>query len=196
MDLSINIDMGLIFFVLLPVLGAALVVGGVIAYRVSKTGMAKAFSAASIVSGIAMWLVLASVTITSSSGTAPAPTIVTAVKSDEALGLSEQTFLHLLLAEDVQPMLSEEALLTTSYENLREIEGNKNPENVANINSWFGLTIENDGSPDPISFALMDFDSSTAASAYFEKTRISKKAIPEVEAAYGRYSQIWCMSRV
>ena len=177
--------MGLIFVVLLPVLGVALIVGGIVAYRGSNSVMARVFSAASVASGFAMWLVIASVTITSSSGTAPAPTVVTAVRSDEALSVSEQTFLHLLIAEDIKQMLSAEAPLTTSYKDLKEIEGNVSPGKVVNMDSWFGLTIESDASTDAITFELMDFDSPTSASAYFEKTRFAKKAIPEVVASHG-----------
>ena len=96
MDFAIDLDMGLIFIVLLPILGAALIGGGIVAYRGSTAVMARAFSAASVVAGLAMWFIVASVTITSSSGTAPEPLVVTSVKSSEALTVSEQTFLHLL----------------------------------------------------------------------------------------------------
>ena len=75
MDFTIDLDMGLIFIVLLPVLGAALIGGGIVAYRGSTAVMARALSAASVVAGLAMWFVIASVTITSSSGTAPEPVI-------------------------------------------------------------------------------------------------------------------------
>ena len=54
-----------------------------------------------------------------------------------------------------------------------------------NIESWFGLTIENDGTSDTITIALTDLDSSDSASAYFDKTRFAKKAIPEVVASHG-----------
>ena len=73
MDLAVDLDMGFIFVALLGILGAALIGGGIVAYRGSTAAMARAFSAASVVAGLAMWLVIASVTITSSSGTAPEP---------------------------------------------------------------------------------------------------------------------------
>ncbi len=75
MDFAIDLDMGLILIVLLSAVGAALIGGGIVAYRGSTAVMARAFSAASVVAGLAMWFVIASVTITSSSGTAPEPVI-------------------------------------------------------------------------------------------------------------------------
>lgn len=100
MDLSLDLDVGFVFVALLGILGAALLVGGIVAYRGSTAVMARAFSSAGVVAGLAMWLVIASVTVTStstststSSGAAPEPVVVAAIKSDEELTISEQTFL-------------------------------------------------------------------------------------------------------
>lgn len=89
MDLAIDLDMGLIFIVLLPIVGAALIGGGIVAYRGSTAVMARAFSAASVVAGLAIWFIVASVTITSSSGTAPEPVVVRSVISGETPTVSE-----------------------------------------------------------------------------------------------------------
>ena len=184
MDFAVDLDMGLVFIVLLPILGAALIGGGIVAYRGSTAVIARAFSAASVVAGLAMWFVIASVTITSSSGTAPEPVIVTSVKSSEALTVSEQTFLHLLTTRDVE-LLATEVPLTTSYRDFKEMAENADPAQVVNIDSWFGLTLEAPDSADGLAFTLIDFDSPTSASAHFEKMRSAKKARPEAEAAFG-----------
>ena len=184
MDFAIDLDMGLVFIVLLLILGAALIGGGIVAYRGSTSVMARAFSAASVVGGLAMWFVIASVTITSSSGTAPEPFVVTSVKLGEVPTVSKQTFLHLLTAGDVEELLPE-VLLTTSYRNLKEMAENTDPAQVVNIDSWFGLTIENPGGAEGMTFSLIDFDSSTSAGAQFEKMRFAKKARPDVEASFG-----------
>ena len=86
MDFAVDLDMGLIFIILLPVLGAALIGGGIVAFRGSTEVMARAFSAASVVAGLAIWFIIASMTITSSSGTAPEPVIAVAVIGGEAPG--------------------------------------------------------------------------------------------------------------
>ncbi len=185
MDFVIDLDMGLVFIVLLPVLGAALIGGGVVAYRGSTAVMARAFSAASVVAGLAMWFVIASVTITSSSGTAPRPVIMTSAVSGEAPTVSKQTFLHLLTARDVEPLLAAEVALTTSYTDFKEMAENVDPAQVGNMDSWYSLTIETAGRADGITFTLIDFDSPASASAHFEKMRSAKKAPPELEASFG-----------
>ncbi len=86
MDFALDLNMGFIFVALLGIFGAALIGGGIVAYRGSTAVMARAFSAASVVAGLAMWFVIASVTITSSSGTAPEPVIAVAVIGGEAPG--------------------------------------------------------------------------------------------------------------
>lgn len=185
MDLAVDLDMGFIFVALLGILGAALIGGGIVAYRGSTAAMARAFSAASVVAGLAMWLVIASVTVTSSSGTAPEPVVVTSVKPGEAPTVSEQTFLHLLTVGDVEQLLAAEVPLTTSYRDFKEKAENVDPAQVVNMDSWFGLTFETAGSADGLTFTLIDFDSPTSASAHFEKMRSAKKAPPAPEASFG-----------
>ena len=186
MDFAVDLDMGFVFVALLGILGAALIGGGIVAYRGSTAVIARAFSAASVVSGLAMWFVIASVTITStSSGTAPEPVVSTSIMSSEALTISEQTFLHLLTAGDVEQLLPAEVSLTTSYRDYKEMAEKVDPAQVVNMDSWFGLTMETPGSADGLTFSLIDFDSPTAASAHFEMMRSAKKAPPESEASFG-----------
>ncbi len=54
MDFAVDLDMGFIFVALLGIFGAALIGGGIVAYRGSTAVMARAFSAASVVAGLAM----------------------------------------------------------------------------------------------------------------------------------------------
>ncbi len=185
MDFAIDLDMGLVFIILLPIAGAALIGGGIITYRGSSGVMARAFGATSVVAGLTMWLIIASVTATSSSGTAPEPVIVTSVRSEEALAISKQAFLHLLTAGDVEQLLAAEVPLSTSYRDFKEMAESVDPAQVVNMDSWFGLTIETADSADGITFALIDFDSLASATAHFEKMRSAKKAPPEAEASFG-----------
>ena len=61
--------MGFLVIALLAVLGAALVVGGFVAYRRSEVTSIKAVSAGSIAAGIVMWTIIVLVTpLSSSSG--------------------------------------------------------------------------------------------------------------------------------
>ncbi|MFQ5968378.1 MAG: hypothetical protein ACE5MI_12345 [Acidimicrobiia bacterium] len=177
--------MDFVISVLLVILGAALIVGGVVAYRGSTAVAARALSAASVAAGLAMWFVIASVTITSSSGTAPEPVVVTSVKSSEELTVSEEAFRYLLTLSDVEPLLAAEVQLATSYRNFREMAESVDPAQVARIESWFGWTLESPSSADGLTFTLIDFDSSASASAHFEKMRSSSKAPPDPEESFG-----------
>ena len=70
-------DWGFIFQVTLAVLGAALIVGGFVAYRGSKRTGVRAFAAAGIASGVVMLVVVVLTVAVSSTGAPPEPTIGT-----------------------------------------------------------------------------------------------------------------------
>jgi len=50
--------MEFLLIIVLAVLGAAFIVGGVVGYRKSKGSLAKAISAAAIAAGIVMWVII------------------------------------------------------------------------------------------------------------------------------------------
>ena len=168
----------------LAILGAAMIVGGIVAYRGSARTGVRAFSASAVAAGVVMWLIVVSVTSTSSSGTAPEPVVVTSAESSGTLAVSEQTFSGLLTAGDVEQLLTAEVPLTTTFRDFKDMAENVDPAQVVSMDSWFGLTIETDGD-DGMTFTLIDFDSPTSADARFEKMRFAKKAIPEREASFG-----------
>ena len=70
-------DWGFIIIVGLAILGAALMVGGIVAYRTSAKGEIKALAAAAVASGVVMWAVVLITTPVSYSGEGPSePEIV------------------------------------------------------------------------------------------------------------------------
>ena len=54
--------MEFLLIIVLAVLGAAFVVGGIVGYRKSKGALAKAISAAAIAAGIVMWAIILFIT--------------------------------------------------------------------------------------------------------------------------------------
>ncbi len=69
-------DWGWIIIMALAILGAGLTAGGVVSYRGSERVGVKAFGAAAVAVGIAMWAVVLMTTPVSQSGEgAPAPTV-------------------------------------------------------------------------------------------------------------------------
>lgn len=76
-------DWGFGIWLILAILGAASIVGGIVAYRGSATVGGRAFGAALVAAGVVMWVaVLATVPVSSSSGDAPALGIGVAIPTD------------------------------------------------------------------------------------------------------------------
>ena len=68
-------DWGAIILLALAILGAGLMAGGVVAYRLSTRVGVKAFAAASVAVGITMWAVVAMGTPVSQTGGPSAPVV-------------------------------------------------------------------------------------------------------------------------
>lgn len=69
-------DWGSVVWLILAVLGASSIVGGVVAYRGSTTVGVRAFGAAAVAAGVVMWaIILLTVPMTTTSGDAPPPAI-------------------------------------------------------------------------------------------------------------------------
>ncbi len=76
-------DWGLIVWILLAIIGAASIVGGIVAYRGSRSTGGQAAGAALAAAGLAMWaIVLITVPVSSSSGESPSPIIAGEVAAD------------------------------------------------------------------------------------------------------------------
>ncbi len=76
-------DWGSVVWLILVIIGAASIVGGIVAYRGSKSTGGRAAGAALAAAGIAMWaVVLVTVPVSSSSGESPSPIVVGEVPAD------------------------------------------------------------------------------------------------------------------
>lgn len=51
-------DWGLVIWLILAILGAALIVGGIVAYRGSAAVGVRAFAAAAVAAGVVMWAII------------------------------------------------------------------------------------------------------------------------------------------
>ena len=69
-------DWGSVVWLILAILGAASIVGGIVAYRGSTTVGVGAFGAALVAAGVVMWaVILVTMPVSTSSGDAPTPSI-------------------------------------------------------------------------------------------------------------------------
>ena len=70
-------DWGAVIQLVLAILGAALITGGIVAYRGSVRTGARAFGASAVAAGVVMWaVVLLTVSVSTTGGGSPEPTIV------------------------------------------------------------------------------------------------------------------------
>ncbi|HEY48778.1 MAG TPA: hypothetical protein G4O13_01875, partial [Dehalococcoidia bacterium] len=51
-------DWGAVLWIILSILGAALIAGGIVAYRKSRGTGARSFGAAAIAAGVVMWVIV------------------------------------------------------------------------------------------------------------------------------------------
>ena len=72
-------DWGFVIQVAFAILGAALIAGGIVAYRGSTRSSFRAFSAAAVAAGVVMWAVVLVTVPGSSAGTGPQDHMVTGV---------------------------------------------------------------------------------------------------------------------
>jgi hypothetical protein len=69
-------ESGTVIWLILAILGAASIVGGIVAYRGSTTVGVRTFGGALVAAGVVMWaVILLTVPVSTSSGDAPSPSI-------------------------------------------------------------------------------------------------------------------------
>ena len=69
-------DWGAVIQLTIAILGAALIVGGIVAYRSSARTGVRAFSAAAMAADVVMWaVVLVTIPVSSTGGGSPEPTV-------------------------------------------------------------------------------------------------------------------------
>jgi hypothetical protein len=70
-------DWGSVVWLILAILGAASIAGGIVVYRGGNSVASRAFGAASVAAGVVMWaIILVTVPVSTSSGDGPAPIVV------------------------------------------------------------------------------------------------------------------------
>ncbi len=76
-------DWGSLVWLILAILGAASIAGGIVAYRRSMSTGGRAAGAALTAAGVAMWvIILVTVPMSSSSGDSPSPIIAGEIAAD------------------------------------------------------------------------------------------------------------------
>ena len=166
--------------------GAALIVGGIVAYRRSARTKVRAFSAAAVAAGVVMWAIIALIIpVSSTSDVSPAPTVVqVGMSATEGVGestastLTEEKFMTLLTVEDLRGVLTTEISSQTPLLDYKEMAIRVDPAQVVNIDSWYGLGFQSEDGMRGMTLSAIDFDSVVSAQAHFE---MMKSETPEMQ---------------
>jgi len=171
-------DWGAVVWIVLGVLGAALIAGGVIGYRGSGRTGVRALSGGAVAAGLAMWAVVAVTVPVSQSGSGGALEMVVteAVANFE---ITEASFKTLLAEEDVKAVLGAGDDFSSNYYNYKEMASDSDPSQVERMNGFYALSVEVLGERKGITFSAVEFESAVDAKEHFEKV---VSGTPELEA--------------
>ena len=159
-------DWGAVIWIILGVLGAALIAGGIVAYRGSRRTGVRAFSAAGIAAGVVMWaIVVITIPVSSSDNKSPSPTV------NVVSAITEESFTTLLAEGDVQGVLTTEVPLTAQFYDYKEMATVSDPSQVENMDSFYGLSFQTENWAKGVTFSAIDFTSTAAARYHYEKIK-------------------------
>ena len=166
-------DWGVVVLIILGIVGAALIVGGFVAYRGSRRTGVRAFGAAGAAAGIVMWvIILMALPISSSDNKSPSPSVVT-VGVDSTI--TEDKVMTLLTEEDVRRVLTAQVPLTTRFYDYKSLAG-ADAAQVENMDRWYGLVVGTAEGDKGITLSVMDFDSAASAQDHFERMKAEMKS--------------------
>ncbi len=104
--------------------------------------------------------------------------------------LTETQFRALLSAEDVQGAIGITASLTTRFFNYKELAQEVAPQQVANMDSFFGRGFETEAGASGITLTIIDFDTVASMTAHFtevqSQTGAAESSVDFGDAAFGR----------
>lgn len=83
--------------------------------------------------------------------------------------ITEEQFRKLLTVEDVENVLVSGAELNVTFYDYKKLTESTNPQQVANMNSFYGLSFQADGGISSLTFSVIDFDSQTPSDNHYEK---------------------------
>jgi len=170
-------------WIILIVLGAALIAGGIVAYRGSRRTGVRAFSAAGIAAGVVMWaIVVITIPVSSSDNKSPSPTV------NVVSAITEESFMALLAGGDIQGVLKTVVPLTTRFYDYKEMAVVSDPSQVENMDTFYGLSFQTHDGFKGVTFLAIDFKSETEARDHFEKVKSETPRMQDMSPPIGNAS--------
>jgi hypothetical protein len=77
--------------------------------------------------------------------------------------------MSLLTEKDVEKVLESQINITSKFSDYKKMAESINPNNVINMNSFYGLSFQTEDGMKVITFSVIDFDSISSAQQHFQK---------------------------
>lgn len=168
-------DWGTVIWIILGVVGAGLILGGIVAYREATKSGIRAFAAGLISSGFAMWVVIGftiPASTSSSGGDSPGPVVALGVASAGAVAppaLGREEVSALLTADDINLVAGGGGTLIVEYRDGRAMAASVDASQIVEVESWFISGFQSTNPIRGLTFSVMDFRSTRAAKDHFDK---------------------------
>lgn len=95
--------------------------------------------------------------------------LVGCVPSSKIKTLTEENFLTLLTVADIQGVLTSEVPLQTKFYDYRKMTEAVDPEQVVDMESFYGLSFQTEDGTKGITLTVIDFNAEAPAQNHFEK---------------------------
>ncbi len=101
--------------------------------------------------------------------------------------ITEEQFKNLLTVQDIERILVPPVELYTKFYDYKKMAESADPEQVANMDSFYGLSFLTEGGMNGLTFSVIDFDSQTSAHG-FEKMKSETPGFEDMAIPIGEAS--------
>lgn len=105
-------------------------------------------------------------------------------QKSEKSNLTEENFKSLLTEKDVEKVLESQINITSKFSDFKKMTESINPDNVINMNSFYGLSFQTEDGMKGITFSVIDFDSISSAEQHFQKV-INESELENMKTSIG-----------
>ena len=166
-------DWGAVAWIVLGILGAGLIFGGIVAYRETRKPTIRVLSATGVAWGLAMWAVIGFTLLASTSsdnGETSWPVVAISAKVSETYEpFTQERVAALLTTVDVNNVAGDTDSLTVEYRDGKAMAGGVDPSQVTEIETWFTMGFRSVNPIRGMTFSVMDFVSARAAQDHFDR---------------------------
>ena len=185
-------DWGAIIQIVLAIVGAGAIVGGIVAYRRSKRTGVRAFGASASAAGAVMWVIVLLTVPLSTSGEQPAPDVqpvpeVNMVMASDHITLG--AFSGLLTNDDIRALLETDPSLKDRRRmyDYKAMAEKTDPALVAEMDSFYGISFETTSGLG-LTLSTIDFDTASWASSHFQRILSEDASLAAMDLRIGDLS--------